>query len=88
MIRRFRWRLARALAPSRIMHDPLDGLDGVFVLIRQDATTVTVNADRFRMKSSHRLRQADYGDPTRPFDIRNFGRSRSFTRFTGTVAQR
>ncbi len=67
------------------MADPEPGGQGVFVLIRENGWTATYRADRFRLKSTHRLRQITYGKGEAPVE---FGqRTGSFTRFVGTVAR-
>ena len=79
-----RWRLARLIAPARIIRDPFPEEAGVFIYYQSDPDdayrlTWVLKAERFRMKSTLNLAPLDYEEP---FTYRP---SRTFTRFVGTV---
>ena len=80
-----RRRLARALVGPFVN---IPERDGVWVVARMDGGSglMVVEAARFRLKSTTRLRALDYDSTTPSF--RDFGRSAAFTRFVGTVKAR
>lgn len=55
MIRRLRWRLARALAPEAILTDLTEGKDGAFVFQRVEGTTIAFPLAAYKVRSWLRL---------------------------------
>lgn len=83
----FRWRLARLIAPTSIMADPFAGEDGVQLIIRNGGTVASFKADRFRMKSTTRIRRRIF-DPDDAFKVYRPTEDRGpFMRFVGTVCR-
>jgi hypothetical protein len=79
---RLRGRLAGRLARWLVgpfVRLPAD--DGVWVVIRYEGWLSTIQADRFRLKSTTNLRSLDYANDS-SFEYRPSG---TFTRFVGTV---
>lgn len=81
---RFRYRLARWLVGPFVN---IPEQDGVWIIARVEGGTGTMilHTERFRLKSTTNLRALDY--PRKSFSIEDFDRSRTFTRFVGTVAR-
>ena len=85
----FRMRLARRIAPAPIMVDPQPELtEGAFVVLRTGRASMTLVAEKFRVKMWHKVpvfdRSPDSDNFYNFFDLRGRGRSGTFV---GTLVQ-
>lgn len=78
---RLKWRIARWLV-GPIIHDPTDGRDGVFVIAREEGLLMTLETDKFRLKTGMHIDQQAFGDFA---SLAAYGAVRRWGRFVGTV---
>lgn len=83
-MRRFRWWLARRIAPTSIMFDAFPSQDGIFVYVREDGVIAAYKPDKFRIRSRNVLNPRIFGAD----DISYFGDTHvRRTTFAGTLTR-